>query len=112
MTFPKIKIHLSVTDWIVEAVAGACIVALLGLVIVNYSLIPDLIPRHFNFSGQVDGTGKKSNLLVLPLIGIITYVSLTAAPKFPQFINYPFEFSKETAEKHFHNALRLLRVLK
>lgn len=33
--------------------------------------MPDIVPAHYNFSGQVDRMGSKYELLMLPLIGII-----------------------------------------
>lgn len=74
--------------------------------------MPDIVPLHFNSRGEVNGTGAKSNLLLLPSLGIVSYVLFSLAPKFPQLLNYPFELTDENVGKHFNNALLLIRVLK
>jgi len=44
--------------------------------------VPDRIPTHWNLAGEADGySGKATGLLLLPLLGIATYLLYWIAPK-------------------------------
>ena len=81
---------------------------------VNFSNLPDSIPTHFNFEGQVDGRGGKNGILIFPGIGLFIYLLFTgiilalASVRDPKtMINLPDHIkSRITPEK-----AELLRIL-
>ncbi|MFP4469800.1 MAG: DUF1648 domain-containing protein, partial [Bacteroidales bacterium] len=46
-----------------------------------YNLLPDEIPRHYNFAGRPDGFGPRGLIWVLPVIGIATFLLFSFLPR-------------------------------
>ncbi|HPT29276.1 MAG TPA: DUF1648 domain-containing protein [Bryobacteraceae bacterium] len=51
--------------------------ALLGLVAVNWSTLPDELPMHFGINGKPDRYGSRWQLLILPVVGIAIFVGMS-----------------------------------
>jgi uncharacterized membrane protein len=111
-TRPTIKIKLNTTDKIVEALGWVAITMFWVVIIRNYAQLPDEIPTHFNFAGEVDAYGTKVNILALPIIASVLFLGLSVLNKFPRFFNYPVPITEANAEKQYKAATRLLRYLK
>ncbi|MGC4021962.1 MAG: DUF1648 domain-containing protein [Cyclobacteriaceae bacterium] len=109
---PKLKIPLTTTDWVFEIVALLGIILTIGYFFLFYSNLPDIIPSHYNLSGQPNAVGKKSLLIVLVSIAIVIYLIMTIAARFPYIFNFPFEITVDNAETQYKNAVRFMRVLK
>ncbi len=43
--------------------------------------LPEIVPIHWNISGEIDGYGSKSNLIIVPiLLPLLTYLIMTLLP--------------------------------
>lgn len=109
---PKLKLKLSTTDKILEALGWGSVLIIWGLTITNFSNLPDTIPIHYNGAGQADGFGDKSNILGLPIIATILFLGLTVLNRFPHIFNYTTEITKNNALQQYTYATRMLRILK
>ncbi len=112
MKRPRIKIQPTATDWMLEIVGLIGIIITIGFTLTRYKDLPDTIPRHFNLTGQPDGFSGKSILYTLTAIPIVTYLILTIGLRFPHIFNYPFEITRENAERQYKNATQMIRVIK
>ena len=63
------------------------LVAALVHIIMNWSVIPAEVPQHYNFAGEVDEWAAKPFIFFPPVIGIILWIGMEVAKRFPQFIN-------------------------
>jgi len=109
---PKIKLKLGAADIFLEMLGSLAIVALWGLVISNYSSLPDSIPTHFNAAGSPDEFGGKATLFILPITSTLTFFGLTFLNMFPEIFNYPVEITGENAPAQYRNTTRMMRYLK
>jgi uncharacterized membrane protein len=109
---PKIKLSLNTADKFWEIIGWIAIVGLWGLVIINYPTLPEVIPTHFNLSGDPDGFAKKVYILGLPLAASILFLGLTVLNRFPYLFNYPTLITTDNAVRQYKNATRLIRYLK
>jgi uncharacterized membrane protein len=109
---PQIKLTLDPADILLEMLGSLAILAVWGLVISNYSSLPDTIPTHFNAAGQPDDFGGKATLLVLPIMSTILFFGLTFLNKFPEIFNYPVDITIENASAQYKNIQRMIRYLK
>lgn len=50
--------------------------------------LPDRIPTHFDGSGQPNGWGSPSALLLLPLVALAIYLGITLTSRFPSAFHY------------------------
>ena len=99
------KIKNNKIDILVEVI---CLVMLVGVTIylgINWSSLPDKIPAHYDFAGNIDRWGKKGELLIVPIMSWFLYVMITGVEQIPSIWNTGV---KVTAE----NKYRVYRVLK
>ncbi len=109
---PKVKLELTTTDKVFELLGWLSIVAVWILTIKNYNNLPEIIPIHFNGSGQADGFGGKATILTLPIVSTILFIGMTVLNKFPHLFNHSTNTTKENKLRLYTNATRLIRYLK
>lgn len=112
MQKPRINPPLRRIDYILEALAAICILYAIVQIIVVYPQLPDSIPIHFDLQGTVDGWGKKSNILLYPLISLFIYSGMTVLNRYPHLFNYPVPITENNAEKQYQLAKSLVSTLK
>lgn len=109
---PKIKIELSTTDKVIEVLGWLTLLTLWGLIVLNYSNLPETIPTHYNASGQVDSYGNKATIFMLPVIWTILFAGISILNKYPHIFNYPTNITADNARQQYANATRMIRYLK
>jgi len=109
---PKLKIKLTAFDYLIEAAALLCWLALFLLPLIYYSDLPDNIPRHFDFEGRADAWDGKQIIFTLPAIGTALYLLLSIVSRFPHKFNYLKSITAENAARQYAIALRIVRMLK
>ncbi|MBT3547977.1 MAG: DUF1648 domain-containing protein [Flavobacterium sp.] len=109
---PRIELHLTQTDMILEILGWIAIVGIWTLTLINYFELPEIIPTHYNGAGKADGFGNKANILTLPIVSTILFVGMTILNKYPHVFNYQSEITDENALHQYTNATRLIRFLK
>ena len=112
MERPKIKIELSRTDVTLETIGVLGLMVTFLALILNYNDLPEIMPGHFNASGQPDGFGSKAILWALPGMALALYLLLTIVLRYPHAFNYPMEITAENAERQYRNAVMMVRILK
>ena len=106
------KLQLNQTDKILEVLGWVSVVGIWALTLTNYSILPEIIPIHFNGAGKADGFGNKTHIFILPIISTLLFIGLTTLNKHPHMFNYPSQITKENAVHQYTNATRMMRVLK
>jgi len=109
---PKIKIPLSSMERFFEMAAILGVIIGFGLLIRYWSVLPELVPRHFGLDGRPDGYGGKGILLFLPIVGVIFYLGLTALGRFPHVLNYAWKITALNAYRQYYLARLLIVSLK
>jgi uncharacterized membrane protein len=109
---PRIKIKLTLPDWITEFIAISFLIILIALPLIYYNSLPDRIPVHFNGAGFPDGFGSKSTLWILPITAVFLYILITVLEAFPHIYNFPVKITTGNAATQYRLATRLLRILK
>jgi uncharacterized membrane protein len=107
-----LKVEWTPVDWILEFLSIIGLLAMLGLVIYYYPKLPEIIPTHFNGSGQPDGYGNKSDFWILPGISVFTYVLLTLINLVPHKFNYLVTITPQNALKQYTMGTRMVRYIK
>ena len=109
---PRIELKLTQIDKILEIFGWIAIFGIWTLTLTNYFELPEIIPTHYNGTGEADRFGNKTNIFTLPIISTILFIGLTILNKNPHVFNYPSEITKENALHQYTNATRMMRVLK
>jgi uncharacterized membrane protein len=94
------------------------IMAILGVILsvmllgFYWSILPDKVPSHFNFAGKVDAWSGKGSILLLPLISIIIFATMSIVSRYPKLFNYPWKFKLENLIRQQELAQLLITSLK
>ena len=57
------------------------------IILILWRKLPEEIPTHYNAAGQIDGTGGRGTLLLMPLIGLAGDLLLALVSRMPQSWN-------------------------
>ncbi|RDY60727.1 DUF1648 domain-containing protein [Flagellimonas nanhaiensis] len=110
---PKIEVKPTESDKKLIK-AGWIIVAInILLVLYFYFDLPETIPTHFNWKGEVDGYGHKSTLWIIPVISAALYFGMgfMVTKMKPYNMNYPIKVTEKNAPKLYATGLRMLAVM-
>lgn len=99
----RMKIELTTSDRVLDFAIWLVLVSLWTLTICNYSNLPEIIPSHFNASGQVDGFAKKESIFILPSVISILIIGMKILGKFPRLSSY----GKNIAAENYNEQLKL-----
>ncbi|MFN7120368.1 MAG: DUF1648 domain-containing protein, partial [Saprospiraceae bacterium] len=95
-----------------ESIALAGIIALWLLTIFTYANLPERIPTHFNFRGEVDNYGSRDMIWFAPIISLILFILLTFLNRNPHQFNYTVKITPANALRQYTIATRMIRSLK
>ena len=84
------------------------IVALTAYILVRYPALPEIVPIHFNFSGEADGFGDRSSLLWLSAVMFGSGALITWLSTKPNVFNYPAEITKANAQRLYREGERMM----
>ncbi|EDP94546.1 DUF1648 domain-containing protein [Kordia algicida OT-1] len=108
---PRLKIPLETLDYILEFITLTVLIILWCYAIMKYMSMPDIIPTHFNLSGEVDGTGSKTSIWFLLGITTVLAVGIHILTKYPHIHNYMVEITEKNAAHNYKMSARLLRFV-
>lgn len=97
---------------IIEVLAVLGLLLHASLLLATWNLLPESIPVHFNFAGQPDAWGAKTELLLLLALSSLIYLGLSWLARHPQKLNYPWQITERNRARQYALAVCLLRVLK
>lgn len=109
---PRLSVPLTDTDTYTELVAWMCLIVMWSITLGHYKTLPDTIPTHFALSGEADGFGAKSTLIMLCGVGTVLFVAMSAFHYVPHWFNYPRPITPDNALAQYTTATRLLRYIK
>lgn len=75
-------------DYVLNLFGAAALASATVTLAVKWSTL-DQVPRHYDFTGQVDAWGGKGSLIFLVVLGWALYALLYAAGCFPKIWNIP-----------------------
>lgn len=99
-------------DIILDSLSLIILISMTLFLILTWSNIPERIPTHYDFSGNIDKWGFKSQIIILPTVGWIMYIFTTIIEKFPQTWNTGVKVTEENKERVYTTSLHLLITIK
>ena len=97
---------------VLEIIGAIILMAFVIFLISSWSGISEKIPAHYNMSGEVDRWGSKNEILILPIIGGILYVGLTALTFIPKIWYVPTAKNEESKEAVYICIKTMVIILK
>jgi len=111
MSRPIIDIELKPIDQLLIGLSCMSIIFMITICSINYNILPDNIPIHFNFKGEPDSFGSKKTIWIFPIISLFLFAVLYFTSKVPHKFNYPVKITSENAPYQYEIASRLMRAL-
>ena len=74
--------------------------------------VPDQIPIHFDIAGRPDAWGSPLSLLVLLVVALFIYATITAVSWFPSAFNYPTRVTAQNRDRLQQIALNMMAWIK
>ena len=105
------KKPITLSDRILELVAAAMAVVMLVLTGVLYSKAPDIVPTHFNFSGEVDGWEGKGFYWILAAIMLVGMIICASAAYNRKLVNLPIRLKPEVFYRQIGLIGRMCRIM-
>jgi hypothetical protein len=78
----------------------------------EWSSLPNRVPMHYDFFGEVDKWGSKGIIFLHPIIGAVLWIGLTILEKFPHVYNYIVDLTEENIERQYKNGRIMINVIK
>lgn len=76
------SVPYSRTDRLLELIGILALVFMIGMPLLYYADLPEVIPRQFGFDGKPDGEGSKTVIWWVLLTGVIMYAALFALERY------------------------------
>lgn len=84
------------------------------LIIINFDVLPDNIPSHYDFAGNPDAWATKAFIFFMPALGIFIWLilhTIVSRPELDQYIHVPSLYGKPN-EEQIENAKLLIYFIK
>lgn len=81
-------------------------------VLMRWQQLPEQIPTHYNFAGEVDGYGGKGSLILLIVMSWVVFFILTISIRFPEKWNMPVEVTDENKSRLYAITRAMMEIVK
>lgn len=108
----KITPNFTAFDKTIEVITIALLLTYWATLLLTYPSLPEKIPIHFNYKGEIDNVASKGSIILLPIISTLVYALLSVLAKYPENFNYTEVITAENAQRNYTQATRILRFTK
>ena len=106
------KVKNNKIDWIIEIMCLTLLIGLTAYLIFHWGSIPDKIPAHYDWEGNIDRWGNKSDLIFLPMMSWFLYLLITGLQQVPLVWNTGVKITEENEERVYRTLKYMLETLK
>lgn len=106
------KLKNNKIDWIIEIMCLILLIGLTAYLIFHWGSIPDKIPAHYDWEGNIDRWGNKSDLIFLPIMSWFLYLLITGLQQVPLVWNTGVKITEENEERVYRTLKYMLETLK
>lgn len=106
---PKINVPWEPLDIIIDLLSITLFILMIVYTVINYGQLSEMIPTHFNSSGEADGFGDKYQIWLLPMLGIFLFILLFVLNRYPHLHNYMVNITEDNALKNYRFSTRIVR---
>ncbi len=83
----------------------ALLIGSIVFILIRLPFLPEQIPSHYNFAGEIDGYSGRLTLLLMPVFGLVTDGSVALAGRFPKSWNTGVKLT-------LYNRVRVYRLVR
>ncbi|WP_062353559.1 DUF1648 domain-containing protein [Bacillus kwashiorkori] len=109
---PKLKIPKTTSEKLWDIVGLSIFLSSVIFLIFVWNQLPDKVPAHYNFIGEIDRWGSKWELILSPSISLFMLVFLQILERFPETHNYPARLNDSNVKEFYLHSRKFLNLLK
>lgn len=98
---PRVEVEPGPADRFLEVVSVVALAYTIVLPALRWDDLPERVPTHFGWQGEVTTEGSAATLWILVGIGVLLYIGLTALQRVPHAYNYPVPITEENAARQY-----------
>lgn len=106
------KIKNSPADIIMEILGLIMLIGTPIYLLIGWSSIPDKLPMHYNFAGEIDRWGGKGEILFLVVMVWILYLMISLVEHFPSIWNTGVQVTSENRARVYRTLKYMVKTLK
>ena len=106
------KIKNSPADIIMEILGLIMLIGTPLYLLIRWSSIPDKLPMHYNFVGEIDRWGGKGEILFLVVMIWILYLMISLVEHFPSIWNTGVQVTSENRARVYRTLKYMVKTLK
>lgn len=106
------KIKNSPADIIMEILGLIMLIGTPLYLLIRWSSIPDKLPMHYNFAGEIDRWGGKGEILFLVVMIWILYLMISLVEHFPSIWNTGVQVTSENRARVYRTLKYMVKTLK
>ena len=99
-------------DRIIEFMCLTLLIGVTAYLIFNWGSIPDKIPVHYDWEGNIDRWGNKAEVMILPIMSWFLYLLITGLQQVPLAWNTGVKITEENEERVYRTLKYMLETLK
>ncbi len=108
---PKVKVKKDKVDIAIEILTFTLLLFSFLFIGYHYSNLPEQIPAHFGYSGEVNRYDEKSMIWLLPVILSVVCWVIFSLNDYPHLYNYPEKITEENAKKYYKESVKMMRFI-
>jgi uncharacterized membrane protein len=108
---PTVELSYSALDLVLIGISIIGVLLSILPLLLHFTALPEVLPVHFDASGNPNGYGDKNLLFTIPIINLALLVGLEYLARMPHHHNYMVEITPENASAQYHNSSLMLRFL-
>ena len=106
------KIKNNKMDWAMEGISLVMLVGMTLFLIVNWKNIPEQVPMHYDWAGNIDRWGSKNELFLLPIMDWGMYLLISGFECFPKIWNTGVSVTEENVGRVYRALKYMMKSLK
>lgn len=108
----KLALPTTKVERVANLIGIAALSMMVTMLLLQWSQLPNEVPAHFGFNGEVDRWGSKWELLLLPATSIALHLFLQVIEVRPHTHNYPTRLNDQNREAFYLHSRRTLNLTK
>lgn len=108
----KIVMEMTPLERVANFIGMMALAAMVTMIVLQWSRVPETIPAHFGANGEVDRWGSKWELLILPVIAIVLYLFMQFIEARPHTHNYPARLNDTNRAAFYLHSRRVINLTK
>lgn len=107
------KLYITKAHVAVEIISYVVMLASFVLCIYAMKTLPDEIPTHYDLQGNVDGYGSPGSIIILPVIMLISNMTISLLMHFlsPSFYSMPFKIKPGRELRQYKDVIWMLVIM-